>query len=166
DFAKEQLALRRIARTGDSAGGVDHDGRVRGDEVLLDERSERDENRRRIATRIRHELCAGDDGAGQLGKTIGDTLTAVPWTEVGGEIDGADALLARARHPVLRRAVWKRAEDEFSIRQRCVVRGDERDVATAEPSGGATLVIRRGEREREAWMAIDECAKLATGIAA
>ena len=58
DLGEEVLALRRIARAGDAARGVRDDRRAGRDETALDERREREEDRRRIAPGIRDELGA------------------------------------------------------------------------------------------------------------
>ena len=56
DLAEQQLALRRVAGASHAARGVGDDRRARRDETPLDERREREQDRRRIAAGIGDEL--------------------------------------------------------------------------------------------------------------
>jgi len=60
----------------------------------------------------------------------------------------------------------QRADYERDVAEGRVVGGDERHVATGDPHGGAALFVGGGECERQIWMALDESAELAAGVAA
>ena len=83
DFGEQQLALRRIPGAGHAARRVGDDRRALGDEAALEQRRERDEDRRRIAPGIRDELGAGDQRPIQLSESVGDPFAPVARTEVG-----------------------------------------------------------------------------------
>src|SRR5487761_2733200 len=62
--------------------------------------------------------------------------------------------------------MWERAEYQFSISQRRVLRGDKRHLVPGHAHGLPPLVVGCGERQREPRMPGDECTQLAAGISA
>ena len=58
------------------------------------------------------------------------------------------------------------AEHEVDVAQWRILGRDKRDVAARDAYGRATLVVRRGEGEGQARVPEDECAELATSVAA
>ena len=62
--------------------------------------------------------------------------------------------------------MWQGAEDNGRLAEHGVVGRDERHLVATKAHGLASLLIRRGKREREPRMLREQCAEFATGIAA
>ena len=60
----------------------------------------------------------------------------------------------------------QRAEDELRLAKGRVVGRDIGQLATADAHGRPSLLVRRGEREREPGMALDQRTELAPSVAA
>lgn len=60
--------------------------------------------------------------------------------------------------------MWKGAEDQLGLRDRCVVSCNEGDFASAEPRTFAALGVRRGVRQLELGMRVDQGAELTPGV--
>jgi hypothetical protein len=58
------------------------------------------------------------------------------------------------------------AEDQLDIAERRVIGSDEREIASADAHGRASLFVRGGEGKREGRVPLDERTELAAGIAA
>ena len=84
DLAEQQLALGRIAGARHAARRVGDDRCSIRDETALEQRRERNKNRRRIASGIGDELRATHRCAVQLGHAVGNSLAPVARTEVSG----------------------------------------------------------------------------------
>jgi hypothetical protein len=62
--------------------------------------------------------------------------------------------------------VGQRGKDDFCLIERCVLGGDVNQVASANPSALAPLLIRRCECEVQAWVLGDKTTQLPAGIPA
>ena len=84
DFGEEQLTFRRIPRPGHAAGGVRDDCGALSDEAEREQRRDGEEDRGRIAPRIRDDVGARDERPIQLRESVRDSLAPVARTKVCG----------------------------------------------------------------------------------
>ena len=62
--------------------------------------------------------------------------------------------------------MWQRAEDELRLAKGSVVVAHIGQLATADPHGRPSLLVRCSEHEREPGVAFDQCTELAPSVAA
>src|ERR1044071_7755009 len=82
NFGKKKLALWRISGTRHATRCVGDDRSILGNQPGPDERSEREQDRSRIAPGIRDHVCVANDLTIELGETIGYPFTPVARSQI------------------------------------------------------------------------------------
>src|SRR5205085_3424282 len=143
------FALRRIAGSTHSAGGVRDHRRAGCNDPRPDEGRECEQDGSGITPRVGDDVRRTDlvaqqraiPASWQLRHSIDRVAAAVTWPEITGEIDHARTGLAGARHPGERRAVWERAEYQGSTVEGDVIRPLKGDRTTGHTDGLPALFV-------------------------
>jgi hypothetical protein len=162
----EKFALRCVPRARHATRGINDNRAAIRDEVLPEQWSQRGEDARWITPRIADEWRVEHLLAHQFREPIRYTFAAVPRTKISRKVDGPRSGFPGTRNPLFGSAMRKRAENQSGIAQTRALGSNELNRAMPDPHGGPALIIRCRERELELGMFENECAELATSIAA
>lgn len=166
DLAEQEIAAGRVSRARHPTGRVHGDETAGTHDGIGQERCESEKHGRGIAPRVGDEGCTVQRRAGELGQAVGNPIGGMARPKIRGQVDRARPCAARSRDPRTRRSVRKRAEDQLGALQRCVVGGDERQLASANSHAFATPFVRRGEMQVEKRVTGNEIAEFPAGISA
>lgn len=83
NFGEEQFSFRRVSRARHTTRRVSNDRRAVGDQLMLNERRKREQDRSWITTRIRDHICVADDLTIELGEAIGYAFASIARSQIG-----------------------------------------------------------------------------------